>query len=118
MRKRTKNIFFLVLSILFLYLALAYFGPLRTTTYYGWIEVTGKNTMSDNYYLYASLGGEKLEIVIDEKDTFIYEATPENRSEVSIIEVWDFIKADNTYFMRIKENIFSPTFTLEKLYGY
>lgn len=38
MRKRTKNIFFLVLSILFLYLALAYFGPLRTTTYYGWIE--------------------------------------------------------------------------------
>ena len=34
MRKRTKNIFFLVLSILFLYLALAYFGPIRTTTYW------------------------------------------------------------------------------------
>lgn len=105
------SIILVILSIFILIL------PVQTINY-GWVELTDKKIEEDNYHLYADLGGLAIDIKIDEKDIFVYEATPQETEEVSINEIWDLIESDNKYFVRIKTNIFKSTYSLEKIYGY
>ena len=117
MKKKTKIIYSVLLSILVLLLILSYWIPVQTT-YYGWIEITDKKVVEDNYYIDANLDDLVIEIVIDEKDNLVYEETPQEIAEVSIVEIWDLIKLDNKYFVRINTNTFRSTYSLEKIYGY
>ena len=106
-----------MLSILLILSIFIFIIPVHTINY-GWVEITDKKIEKDNYHLYADLGGLAIDIKIDEKDSFVYEETPQETEEVSISEIWDLIKPDNKYFVRIKTNIFKSTYSLEKIYGY
>jgi len=117
MEKKTKNTYLIMLGILVLLLVLGYLNPTQTT-HFGWIEITDKKIENDNYHLYADLGGLAIDIKIDENDSFIYEKTPQEIVEVSISEIWDLIKLDNKYFVRITTDNYRSTYTLEKIYGY
>lgn len=106
------------MSIILVILSIFIFIIPVHTINYGWIEITDKKIEEDNYHLYADLGGLAIDIKIDEKDSFVYEATPQVTKEVSINKIWDLIESDNKYFVRIKTNIFKSTYSLEKIYGY
>lgn len=106
-----------MLSIVVLLIVLGYLIPVQTT-YFGSIEITDKKVVKDNYYIDANLDDLVVEIIIDEEDSLIYEKTPQEIVEVSISEIWDLVKLDNNYFVRITIDNYRSTYTLEKIYGY
>lgn len=118
MEKRTKNILKVVLGIFLLLLLVGYFIP-TYTIYYGWVEITDKNIVGNEYHLSGNLlDKEPIEIVTEATDTFTYEQKPQETNEVTISQVWDSIDTEEKYFFRIKTSNFKDIYKIEKLYGY
>lgn len=116
--KRTKNILKVVLGIFLLLLLVGFFIS-TYTIYYGWVEITDKNIVENEYHLSGNLlDKEPIEIVTDATDTFTYEQKPQETNEVKISQVWDSIETEETHFFRIKTNNYKSTYKIEKLYGY
>lgn len=112
-----KTVIKVLLSIILILLFFTFIMPISKTTYFGWVEITDKNIVDDKYYLSGNLE-EPIEIAVNATDTFIYEGIPDERSEVTISQIWDTINPNKEYFVRIKTNSLISTYKLEELYGY
>jgi len=117
LNKRVTNTLKVILGVFLLLLAVSFVFPSQEVNY-GWVEITDKKLVDDKYYLQANLGEKPIEIVLDKTDTFTYESKPGETAEVTFSQVWDVVKTNKKYFVRIETNLFRSDYELEKLYRY
>lgn len=113
-----RTVFKVTLSIILLIVFFIQIISINETKYEGWMEVTDKNIIDGRYYLYVKLEGEPIEMIINEREKFVYEKTAQELNEVTISQVWGFIDTNKKYFVQMKNNRLKPTYQIEKLYGY